>query len=458
LPRLRVVSNNNSVGDHPKYSSQVKTLASKDAEMRLAGLDSLATLLKHLPKTEHIVLLREPGFLAAMEAFLAPAALKKKETAMLALKQLHELMDDKENYNSEVAKECIKEQFASPCYAAVVRATREKDLGVADYAYLVLCSVSAFHFKALFEYPGVTEALLHGLNTEHKGIVTRSTTTISNIVIASRCPDNDILTSHPDLVTAVVNTFCKGGVSVWLRCELLQLSRSPSFLTNPSPLFFLSGGCRLLYDLLTSDEKAADFLIAHPDIIDSVKSTVDSVARNCESTRTLDASALLLTRFAAEVQLSCAKQQLEDANRMRQALETTITQMRGENGTQGELKKGVIALKKEVAAQKRKNDAQAREIAALRDRANDAEARDELAALTATASALDSAAASEVKVKIEPCLETETHASKRSKTHKFVHYLRKKLEIRCFHYRSKEHTCCNLLLTPQSSPPPFSVT
>jgi regulator of replication initiation timing len=155
-----------------------------------------------------------------------------------------------------------------------------------------------------------------------------------------------------------------------------------------------------LYNLLTSDEKAADFLIAHPDIIDSAKSTVDRVARNSESTRTLDAAALLLTHFPAEVQLSCAKQQLEDANRMRQALETTITQMRGEYGTQGE-------LKEEVAALKRKNAALALENAALRDRANDAEACDELAALTATANALDSAAASEVKVKIESGLETE---------------------------------------------------
>jgi hypothetical protein len=102
--------------------------------------------------------------------------------------------------------------------------------------------------------------------------------------------------------------------------------------------------------------------------------------------------------------------------------------MRNEISAQEELKKENGMLKRKMAAQKTKMAAQktkvaaqkteinvlSRENAALRDQVNDAEACDELAALTATASALDRAA-SVGKVKIEPGLEQETRASTRSK-------------------------------------------
>jgi hypothetical protein len=165
-----------------------------------------------------------------------------------------------------------------------------------------------------------------------------------------------------------------------------------------------------LYQLLNSDEKAIDFLIANPDIVESVQSVVKGVARNNYNANLLDRAKTLLNRFPAEVQLSCAKQLLEDSDRMRQALETTIELQRSENATQ---KKDLAAQKKEIAAQKRKIDTITRENTGLRETINDAVVSDELAALTANASALDSAA--EVKVKVEPGLETATRASKRSK-------------------------------------------
>ena len=78
--------------------------------------------MEDLPTEKRLLLLREPGFLAAMEAFLAPAALKKKETAMLALKQLDKLIFDGEDVTSDVNKECVEELFESLCFAAVLRA------------------------------------------------------------------------------------------------------------------------------------------------------------------------------------------------------------------------------------------------------------------------------------------------------------------------------------------------
>ena len=143
--------------------------------------------------------------------------------------------------------------------------------------------------------------------------------------------------------------------------------------------------------------------MANPDIVESVQSVVEGVARNNDNAISLDKAKELLDRFPAEVQLSCAKQLLEDRDRMRQALETTIEQQRNENAAQ----------KKEIAAQMRKVDAQARENAALLDRMNDFAASDELAVMTATARELDSTA--EVQVKVEPGLETTTRASKRFK-------------------------------------------
>jgi hypothetical protein len=91
----------------------------------------------------------------------------------------------------------------------------------------MMAGVSIFLTKALFEYPGAAEALLHGLNAEHQDIVTQNTITLFSIVVNDSFPDNDILTTHPDLVTAVVNTFCKQGISVRFECELLKVHRSP---------------------------------------------------------------------------------------------------------------------------------------------------------------------------------------------------------------------------------------
>jgi hypothetical protein len=172
-----------------------------------------------------------------------------------------------------------------------------------------------------------------------------------------------------------------------------------------------------LCQLLNSDEKAIDFLMANPDIVESVQSVVEGVARNNYNAISLDKAKELLNRFPAEVQLSYAKQLLEDRDRMRQALETTIEQQQVEIEELKDIKKEGTAQKKEIvyeiAAQKRKIDAQEREIAALREAMNDTTASDELAALASTASALDAFA--EVKVKVEPGLETTTRASKRSK-------------------------------------------
>ena len=102
---------------------------------------------------------------------------------------------------------------------------------------------------------------------------------------------------------------------------------------------------------------------------------------------------------------------------MRQALETTINHLRGETGAQSKeittQKKEITAQKKGNAVHKRKIDAQAREIAALRNKVKEDGACDEVAAMTATASELNKAA--DAKVRIEPGVETETRSSKRSK-------------------------------------------
>jgi hypothetical protein len=153
--------------------------------------------------------------------------------------------------------------------------------------------------------------------------------------------------------------------------------------------------------------------MANPDIVESVQSVVEGVARNNDNAISLDKAKELLDRFPAEVQLSCAKQLLEDSDSMRQALETTIEQQRGEIDELKEYKKENAAQKKEIAAQKRKINIITRENEALREAMNDTTASDELAALTSTASALDAFA--EVKVKVEPGLETTTRASKRYK-------------------------------------------
>jgi hypothetical protein len=220
----------------PKYKSTVDALTHKLADVRDIGLESLESLLEDLPKEKRILVLQEPGFLAAMEAFLTPAALEKTETAKLALRLLHKLVNE-DKYDSDIGKECAKELFESPCFAAVVRASQEKDGGIANKAHCAIFNVSKFHSKALFEYPGVAEALQHGLNAEYGRIVSNCTFTLSNITF--KYPDNDILATHPDLVTAVVNTFRNKGVCYMFECKLVYLPRHISAsITNPPPLSF----------------------------------------------------------------------------------------------------------------------------------------------------------------------------------------------------------------------------
>ena len=105
----------------PKYKSTVDALTHKLADVRDIGLESLESLLEDLPKEKRILVLQEPGFLAAMETFLSPAALKKTETAELTLKLLHKLSFF-DNKHTDIGKECAKELFESPCFAAVVHA------------------------------------------------------------------------------------------------------------------------------------------------------------------------------------------------------------------------------------------------------------------------------------------------------------------------------------------------
>jgi hypothetical protein len=83
--------------------SIVNTLSHKQADVSQSSLQSLATLLKHLPGKENVLLIRAPGFLAAMEALLTPAGLKKTETALSALNQVQKLID---HFSQE---ECRKE-------------------------------------------------------------------------------------------------------------------------------------------------------------------------------------------------------------------------------------------------------------------------------------------------------------------------------------------------------------
>jgi hypothetical protein len=191
-----------------------------------------------LPEKEYLVLLKEPGFLAAMEAFLSPAGLKKKETALVALQLIDNLILGA-SYDDE--DECVKELFESPCFAAVVRAAREKDAEISEIAYELMWSVTVNHKKTFFEYNGVPDALVRGLNTNHRGIVNQCFYILSDIVEDDGFPDNDILTAHSDLVTAVVNTFCEGG-SICFACKLINYYFPLLILCSPiSPLFHQGG-------------------------------------------------------------------------------------------------------------------------------------------------------------------------------------------------------------------------
>jgi hypothetical protein len=111
----------------------------------------------------------------------------------------------------------------------VVRAALEKDVEISVKAYDLMSSLSEYRTKTLFEYNGLPGALLHGLNTNHQGIVSNCTHILCNImedddvvVEDGGYPDDDILPAHSDLVTAVVNTFCEGKVPQGFSCKLIN--------------------------------------------------------------------------------------------------------------------------------------------------------------------------------------------------------------------------------------------
>jgi hypothetical protein len=138
---------------------------------------------------------------------------------------------------------------------------------------------------------------------------------------------------------------------------------------------------------VNTDERAKQLLLAHPNIITAVESTISGVVQTAANKTTMDRAHELLSRIPTKIRLSCAEQRAEDNLRLLQAARDVIKEPR------------------------KTIESQATKIAALEEKNAELENPDpEHLELVKSAAVIDRKAA--VKVKLEPGIKSEPQSKK----------------------------------------------
>ena len=98
----------------PDYVSFVASMTTSTKKNRETGLKSIASIVKHLPKEQHLAVAQEPGLLAAVEPFLRGGG--KADTA---IDLLFELVEFEGGKLTATTMKCLAAIFDSPCFSEV---------------------------------------------------------------------------------------------------------------------------------------------------------------------------------------------------------------------------------------------------------------------------------------------------------------------------------------------------
>ena len=203
----------------PAYSSFVKTMTEATQAARDAGLDSVATMVEHLPKEQQLAVAKEPGMLAAVESFLRLGGNK----ASTAIDLLLELVEWENNCKlTSTTKKCAAAIWESPCFSSVKdMATTGSTVELKRQAWRVIKDVTCMEeerLKAVLDSPGMVALLQAGLESKDDDIAESAYITTYNLCCNAEVA-SDMLDSHPDLVKSLVNTFSTSGVCDKFKCK-----------------------------------------------------------------------------------------------------------------------------------------------------------------------------------------------------------------------------------------------
>ena len=153
--------------------------------------------------------------------------------------------------------------------------------------------------REMFDSPGMLALLYAGLESIDATIVENVTRTIMGLSF-DKSTASAMLDGHPDLVHALVDTFCNSGVSEQFKCKSQLHPVFPLFLSNS--FLFRSDGCVALENMAHTAERAISVLYAHPNLITKVETTTADVVLTDEDILALTDARDLLERFPANVQ------------------------------------------------------------------------------------------------------------------------------------------------------------
>jgi len=192
----------------PAYETFVTNMTATSKKNREAGLGSLCTIFKHLPKQQKLAVAEEPGLLDALELFL------RGDKADIALDLLIELGELDDGEFTETTEKCAAAIFYSPCFSTVKElAETGSTVELKRKAWRVIGRVSGMEnerLKELLDSAGMVALLQAGMESENDDIAEETTVATSNLCFNIEVA-SAILDSHPDLVKVLVKTFSTSG-------------------------------------------------------------------------------------------------------------------------------------------------------------------------------------------------------------------------------------------------------
>ena len=204
----------------PAYSSFVTTMTALTKKQRGAGLDSITSMIKHLPKEQQLAVAVEPGLLAAVEPFLRLGG-DKASTALDLLSELGKA-EREDRVITETARKCKAAIFDSPCLSSIKdMAAMGSTMKLKRKAWRVIVNVTCVDdvlMKAMLDSADMFALLQAGLESKDDKIARSATITTSNLCEIAEVA-SVLLDSHPDLVKALVNAFSTSGVCTKFECK-----------------------------------------------------------------------------------------------------------------------------------------------------------------------------------------------------------------------------------------------
>ena len=163
----------------PAYASHVQRMTTGSATERRAGLDDMMSLLDDLSEEQLLEVVREPGLLAALNAFLSG------DSSLVALKVLYALMGKDSDPGSPTLKLCNVAIFDSPCFLSIKGiAASGSTLELKHTAWTAIKAVARMEegrSREFFYSAGMVALLRAGIESVASVIAKNASATIQNL-------------------------------------------------------------------------------------------------------------------------------------------------------------------------------------------------------------------------------------------------------------------------------------